>query len=67
MRHAFGIPGLTKSCFGKNQSYKVLTPHQRNAVKMTIRMHLAGLYEKLKNTYSHHDTKIQSLKYSESL
>ena len=24
--HAFGIPVLTKSSFGKNRSYKVLTP-----------------------------------------
>ena len=26
VRHAFGIPALTKSRFGKNQSHKVLTP-----------------------------------------
>ena len=26
MRHAFGIPVLTKNHFGKNQSYEVLTP-----------------------------------------
>ena len=29
MGHAFGIPALTKSRFGKNQSYEVLTPDQR--------------------------------------
>ena len=28
MRHAFGIPALTKSGFGRNQSYEVLTPDQ---------------------------------------
>ena len=27
MRHAFGIPAVTKSRFGKNQSYEVLTPN----------------------------------------
>ena len=27
--HAFGIPALTKSCFGKNQSYEVLTPDRQ--------------------------------------
>ena len=26
--HAFGIPSLTKSHFGKNQSYEVLTPNR---------------------------------------
>ena len=29
MRHAFGIPTLTKSRFGKYQSYKVLNPDRR--------------------------------------
>ena len=29
MCHAFGIPALTKSRFGKNQSYEVLTPDGR--------------------------------------
>ena len=29
VRNAFGIPALTKSCFGKNQSYKALTPDPR--------------------------------------
>ena len=31
VHHAFGIPALTKSRFGKNQSYEVLTPDQRFA------------------------------------
>ena len=34
MRHAFGIPALTKSRFGrfgKNKSYEVLTPDRRFA------------------------------------
>ena len=26
MRHAYGIPAMTKSSFGKNQSSEVLTP-----------------------------------------
>ena len=29
MRQAIGIPALTKSRFGKNQNYKVLTPDRR--------------------------------------
>ena len=29
VRHVFGIPALTKSRFGKNQSYEVLTPDRR--------------------------------------
>ena len=29
MRHASGIPALTKSRFGTNQSYEVLTPDRR--------------------------------------
>ena len=29
MRHEFGIPALTKSRFGKYQSYEVLTPDQQ--------------------------------------
>ena len=29
MPHAIGIPALTKSCFGKNQSYEVLTHDRR--------------------------------------
>ena len=29
MRHAIGIPELTKSCFGKIQSYEVLTPDRQ--------------------------------------
>ena len=31
MRHAFGIPAMTKSCFGINQRCKVLTPDRRYA------------------------------------
>ena len=33
MCHAFGIPVLTKSRFGKNQSYKVLTPDRQYTLK----------------------------------
>ena len=29
VRHAFGIPALTKSRLSKNQSYEVLTPNRR--------------------------------------
>ena len=29
MRHVFGIPALTKSRFGKNQTYEVLTTDRR--------------------------------------
>ena len=29
----FGIPMLTKSCFGKNQSYEVLTPDRGYVLK----------------------------------
>ena len=28
VRHVVGFPALTKSCFGKNRSYEVLTPEQ---------------------------------------
>ena len=36
MRHAFGIPALTKSQFGKNQSYEVLTPNRRYMVFASV-------------------------------
>ena len=39
MRHAFGIPAMTKSRFGKNQSYKVLAPDLRYVINASIIMH----------------------------
>ena len=33
VRHAFGFLALTKSRFGKNQSYEVLTPDQRYSIR----------------------------------
>ena len=54
MRHAFGIPVLTKSHFGKNQSYKVLTPDQQFALlTLQVALHYTGclLLTFLKNNF----------------
>ena len=36
VRHAFGIPAMTKSRFGKNQSYEVLTPARPQEYLKTV-------------------------------
>ena len=38
MRHAFDIPAMTKSRFGKNKSYEVLTPDLRYVINASIIM-----------------------------
>ena len=48
MRHAFDIPELTKSHFGKNQSYEVLFPDRRyNSVLTKLKgsiLHSQGFF-----------------------
>ena len=52
MRHAFVIPTLTKSNFGKNQSYKVLSPYGQYGVSTKTSCGVSGLKREMLERYA---------------